>query len=304
MNVTFLGTGAGLPSKYRNVSSIALDLSQEIGETWLFDCGEATQHQILHTSIKPRKITKIFITHMHGDHIFGLPGLLSSRSFQDGTTPVKIYGPIGIRSFVENSLRLSSTNLSYRLSFIEVTDGYAEQLEGFNLKVKKLEHGIDSFGYRLTEHDRLGKLNVNQLKNDGIPPGPIYKVIKEQPTTKLDNGEVVNRDDYLGPPIKGRRISVMGDTRNPYQFKDFVSNSDLLIHEATFKHEDKELANRFYHSTTIEAAQLAKESRVKQLILTHLSARYDKTGIDLLNDEAQAIFKSTTIAEDLLEIDI
>src|SRR5699024_1377186 len=117
MEITFLGTGAGMPSKERNVSALILNLLQEINELWLFDCGEATQHKILRTTLKPRKISKIFISHLHGDHIFGLPGLLSSRSFLDGDEPVTIFGPVGIKEFVQTSLKVSKSHLTYPLKF-------------------------------------------------------------------------------------------------------------------------------------------------------------------------------------------
>ena len=122
MQIEFLGTGAGSPSKQRNVSSLALKLLEERKAIWLFDVGEATQHQILRTTIRPRKIEKIFITHLHGDHIFGLPGLLSSRSFQGGDEPLTIYGPKGIKEYVQVALRVSESRLSYPLKFVELTD--------------------------------------------------------------------------------------------------------------------------------------------------------------------------------------
>src|SRR5690625_4222524 len=122
MELIFLGTGAGIPSKQRNVSAVALTLLQELNSIWLFDCGEATQHQILHTTIKPRKINKIFITHLHGDHIFGLPGLLSSRSFQGGESPLTVYGPPGIKQYIETSMEVSQSNVTYPLQIEEITE--------------------------------------------------------------------------------------------------------------------------------------------------------------------------------------
>src|SRR5699024_6343281 len=142
MKLTFLGTGAGMPSKERNVSSIALSLLQEANSVWLFDCGEATQHQILYTSIKPRKINKIFVTHLHGDHIFGLPGFLSSRSFQGGNQPLTIYGPTGIKEYIETSLELSATHLTYPLIIEELKEGKIAESENFEMYCKKLNHGI------------------------------------------------------------------------------------------------------------------------------------------------------------------
>src|SRR5690625_3258499 len=121
MKLYFLGTGAGMPSKERNVSALVLDLLQELNSMWLFDCGEATQHQILRTTIKPRKINKIFISHLHGDVIFGLPGFLSSRSFQGGNTTLTVYGPVGLKSFIESSLTMSDTHLKYDLIIKELS---------------------------------------------------------------------------------------------------------------------------------------------------------------------------------------
>src|SRR5699024_10554699 len=146
MEVTFLGTGAGMPSKERNVSALIVNLLHEMNELWLCDCGEATQHQILRTNLKPRKINKIFITHLHGDNIFGLLRLLSSRSFLDGKDPVTIYGPVGIKKFVETSLTVSRTHLTYRLNFVELSDeGFVFENERFIIHNIKLDHNITSF---------------------------------------------------------------------------------------------------------------------------------------------------------------
>lgn len=145
-NLYFLGTGAGVPSKGRNVSAIALQLLEERGQTWLFDCGEATQHQILHTSVRPRRIEKIFITHLHGDHIFGLPGLLGSRSFQGGTTPLTVYGPKGIKQFIEVALSVSTTHVKYPLEVVEITEeGTVFEDNEFYVETKRLSHGIECF---------------------------------------------------------------------------------------------------------------------------------------------------------------
>src|SRR5690625_1057948 len=154
MKLLFLGTGAGMPSKQRNVSSLALMTPQQINDIWLFDCGEATQHQILQTTIKPRKIAKIFITHMHGDHVFGLPGLLSSRSFQGGTDPVEIYGPKELEEYVLTSLKTTGTHLTYPLHFIEVYEGVVFDDEAIKVEARKLKHGLPSYAFKITEKDQ------------------------------------------------------------------------------------------------------------------------------------------------------
>ncbi|HLS24097.1 MAG TPA: ribonuclease Z [Pseudogracilibacillus sp.] len=300
MEITFLGTGAGMPSKERNVSALVLNLLHEINELWLFDCGEATQHQILKTTLKPRKITKIFITHLHGDHIFGLPGLLSSRSFLDGDERVTIYGPKGIKQFVETSLHISKTHLTYPLEFVELEEeGIVFENERFIIHNKILDHNILSFGYRVTEKDQLGELLVDKLIALGVKPGPIYKTIKENEQTTLEDGTVINRKDVLGPPKKGKVISIFGDTRYKQAYASFIQGSDLLVHEATFDRTKRDLARQYYHTTAYDAAKLAKEAKVKQLILTHISSRYQYDGVKQLLKEAQSIFKSTKIANDL-----
>src|SRR5690625_3229289 len=300
MEMTFLGTGAGMPSKERNVSALILNLLHEINELWLFDCGEATQHQILRTTLKPRKITKIFITHLHGDHIFGLPGFLSSRSFLDGEDPVTIYGPVGIKKYVMTSLELSKTHLTYPLYFVELDDeGLIFENERFLIHNIKLKHNVLSYGYRITEKDQLGELQVEKLLKLGIRPGPIFRTIKENEQTVLEDGTVISRKDVTGPPKKGKKITIFGDTRYDKRFSNFVKHSDVLIHEATFSDEHKNLAKQYYHATSKEAAMLAKAGSVKKLILTHISSRYQQEVKQTLLKEAQSIFKHTKIAYDL-----
>lgn len=305
MNVMFLGTGAGIPAKARNVTSIALQLLEERNAIWLFDCGEATQHQILHTSIKPRKIEKIFITHMHGDHIYGLPGLLSSRSFQGGDTTLTVYGPKGIEEFVKTALLVSHSHLTYDINFVEIKEGVIFEDDLFLVQAKKLEHGIESFGYRVVEKDLPGQLLVQKLKEHGINPGPIYQKIKRGEEVKLADGSLINGKDFIGPSQKGRVVSILGDTRYTERSIDIANEADLFIHEATFSKEDQQLAYDYFHSTTIDAASIALNSNAKKLILTHISSRYQTMEqLNLLVQEAQAIFPLTFIASDFMQIEI
>lgn len=304
MELIFLGTGSGVPSKERNVSSLALTLLQEQNSIWLFDCGESTQHQILRTSIKPRKINKVFITHLHGDHLFGLPGLLSSRSFQGGDDLLTIYGPEGIKEYVETSLQLSGSHLTYPLKFVELSEGKLFEDEAFKVYCKKLQHGITSYGFRIEEKDTPGELLVEKLKEKNIRPGPIYQQIKEQETTVLSNGESIARIDFLGPDKKGRTISILGDTRNTEHNTEFVFASDILVHEATFNRKSEQLAEQYFHSTTTQAANLAKNSKVQKLVLTHISSRYQKQDYQDLVQEAQSIFPATELAYDFFVMNI
>lgn len=300
MEIYFLGTGAGVPAKERNVSSIALKLLEERKSVWLFDCGEATQHQILHTSIKPRKIEKIFITHLHGDHIFGIPGLLGSRSFQGGESPLTIYGPEGIKEFILNAIRLSSTHLKYKLKIVEIEeDGLLFEDETFQVYVKKLDHGIPSYGFRVVEKDLPGMLQVNKLKELGIKPGPEYKRLKNGELVTLENGTVLNGKDFLGPDKKGRIVTILGDTRACESRFELAENADVLIHEATFAKKDESLAFEYYHSTTVDAAKLAKKANVHHLILTHISSRYQgDAALQTLWQEAKEVFDQTYVARD------
>ncbi|MBB6444798.1 ribonuclease Z [Bacillus benzoevorans] len=302
MEVFFLGTGAGIPSKGRNVTAIALKLLEERGAIWLFDCGEATQHQILHTSIKPGRIEKIFITHLHGDHIYGLPGLLASRSFQGGESALTVYGPAGIKEYIETSLRVSGTYLKYPLEIKEITEKLLFEDGQFTVEARELEHGIQSFGFRVVEKDRPGTLLVDRLKELGIKPGPQYRQIKEGTPVTLEDGTVLEAHHFLGPRQLGRIVAILGDTRKCEAALELAQEADLLVHEATFAANDSAMAYDYFHSTTEHAAQTAKEAGVKKLCLTHISSRYDRDAALELLLEARKIIPETEIAEDFKSI--
>ncbi|HAO5755771.1 TPA: ribonuclease Z [Listeria monocytogenes] len=299
MELVFLGTGAGVPSRGRNVTSIALSMLNERNTIWLFDCGEATQHQIMRSQIKLSKLEKIFITHLHGDHIFGLPGLLSSRSFQGGESDLTIYGPVGITEYVETSLRLSGTRLTYKIIFNEIEPGLIFEDKMFSITVDELDHGLRSFGYRIVEKDKPGALNADKLIDDGVEPGPIFQKIKKGETVTLADGSVINGKDYIDEPQKGKIISIFGDTKATASELELALNADVLVHEATFEGDKEKLAGEYKHSTTIQAASLAKKANVKKLILTHISSRYDRDASKELLIEAQSVFENTEIAYDL-----
>lgn len=299
MEIEFLGTGAGSPGKFRNVTSTALRLLDERNSVWLFDVGEATQHQILRTTLKPRKIDKIFITHLHGDHIFGLPGLLSSRSFQGGNEPLTIYGPKGIRNFVEVSLRVSETKLSYKIHYQELTDdGLIFEDNKFRVFTQHLDHRITCFGYRVEEKDHPGELQVEKLREAQIPSGPVYGKLKAGETVTLPDGRVINGQDFLGPDQPGRIVAILGDTRQTPTEDKLARDADVLVHESTFAKGESKLARSYYHSTNIQAAELAKRMHVKMLLLNHISARYTgKLALDLQH-QAREVFKNTKVVKD------
>lgn len=304
MDLTFLGTGAGVPSKERNVASLALSLLQEENHVWLFDCGEATQHRILHTSIKPRKINKVFITHLHGDHIYGLPGFLSSRSFQGGNEKLTVYGPQGIKQFIETTLAISKSHLNYPLRIVEIEDGFEIKEENFTIFVKQLDHGIPSFGYRMEEKNSPGELLVDKLKALGIEPGPIYGQLKNNESIKTEAHGLLLRKDYIGPDKVGKIITIFGDTRFREEHIPFALHSDVLVHEATFNASQADLAKQYFHSTTKQAATLAKEAEVKRLILTHISSRFQNVDSKDLLNEAKEVFPNTNLANDFYKTEI
>jgi ribonuclease Z len=300
MELCFLGTGAGMPGKRRNVSAIALQLIEERGSTWLFDCGEGTQHQILQVpAVKLGRIEKIFITHLHGDHFFGLPGLLGSRSFQGGEKPLTVYGPVGIKEFLTTVLAISHTHLTYPLHIEEFEEGLVFEDETFKVETRQLAHGIPSFGFRVTEKDRSGTLDAQKLQASGIEPGPLYAKLKKGETISLPDGRQFNGKDFLGTPKKGRVVAILGDTRRCKSAYYLAKGADVLVHEASFSAEHEKLAEEYFHSTTKDAAKIAKGAPAKKLILTHISARYSEEDEKQLLLEAQELFPNTEIAGDL-----
>lgn len=305
MQLEFLGTGAGSPSKQRNVTSVALKLLEELNEIWLFDAGEATQHQILHTTIRPRKVTKIFITHLHGDHIFGLPGFLSSRSFQGGNEPLTIYGPVGIKKFVITALQVSESRLSYPLKFVEID--HSQELfndRGFKVTTMSLDHKIACYGYRIEEADHPGELQVDKLRQDNIPSGPIYGQLKAGKTGKLDDGRVIDGRNYIGKPQPGRIIAILGDTRQTPNAVVLAHQADVLVHESTFAKNEAKMAHNYYHSTSLQAAEVAKQAGAKKLLLTHISARYTGKAAYQLAYQVRDVVPDTRVVNDFDVIDV
>ena len=299
MELQFLGTGAGVPAKMRNVSSIALKLLDERNEIWLFDCGEATQQQILNTTIRPGKIKKIFITHLHGDHIFGLPGLLTSRSFQGGEDELIVYGPKGIKRFIDASISVSHSKLVYPLKVVEFEeDGVLFSDQQFRVEAMKLEHGIPSYGFRITEADQIGELKAEELRAIGVPFGPVFGRLKRGEVVTLEDGRVIDGKDYVSEDIKGRIVVICGDTRFTPKSITLAQNANVLVHEATYEADKEKTARQHFHSTSKQAATIALEANVQQLYLTHISARYLGHQVSQLEQEARKVFPQTKVVKD------
>lgn len=304
MLLYFLGTGAGKPSLRRNVTALVLSLPAPSKEVWLFDCGEGTQHQLLQSPFRLHRIRRIFLTHLHGDHIFGLPGLLGSRSFTGKDKEVNIHGPAGIKDFLNTALGVSRTRLSYPLIIEEMEAGTEVRIDDWLVKTALLEHGIPSFGYRLEEPNRPGKLAAHRLQELGIPPGPIYGRLKQGETVVLANGQVLDGKDFVGPERRGRHLVFLGDTRYTPAAIELALEADLLVHEATFGAALQDKASEFYHSTTAQAAQVAAFAKVGTLVLTHFSSRYSPRSYEKLLAEAKAVFPNTYLAEDHFALEI
>lgn len=275
MEITFFGTSAGLPTKERNTQAMALNLEPYTNHIWLFDVGEGTQHQILHHSIKLGKVDHIFITHMHGDHIFGLPGLLTSRSFQGGEgKPLTIIGPKGIKSFVETALDLSASKLNYPLTFIEIDNELSYQHHGFEVTAQILNHGIISFGYRIEAPSTPGTIDVEALKRIGLEPGPKYQQVKSEETFE-HAGQLYDSKDFKGPAKRGPIVAIFGDTKPCSNETTLAHHADVMVHEGTYLEGDRTLANNYHHSHVADVFQLMANAQVKHGLITHISNRYN-----------------------------
>jgi ribonuclease Z len=306
MQITFLGTSSGVPTRKRNVSSIALRLPQR-AEVWLLDCGEGTQQQVLRSEIKISQISKIFITHMHGDHIFGLAGLLASCGMAGNANYIDIYGPPDLESYIHACLRYSDTHLSYPIKVHAVKPGLVFEDEEFRVSCAPLKHRIPANGYRFVEKDRLGRFNVEKAIALNIPSGPIYGQLKRGESVTLPDGRYIDAKEFHSEPQPGRKVVYCTDTIFCENAIELAKNADVLIHEATFAHQDSDLAYQRLHSTSTMAAQVALGAKVKHLIMTHFSPRYapgNSLQIEDLLNEARMIFTNTHLAYDFMTFDV
>jgi ribonuclease Z len=311
VQVTFLGTSSGVPTRARNVSAVALRLPQR-SELWLFDCGEGTQHQFLRSDLRVSQLRRIFVTHMHGDHVFGLPGLLASLGLAGTCSGIDLYGPDPLRDYLEGVLRTSSTRIGYPLRSHRVKEAARSGsllLDDGDISVRctPLTHRVPAYAYRVDQKPRPGRFDVEKARALGIPPGPIYAELKAGRSVSLDDGRIINGASLCGPERPGCSVVYCTDTVFSEAAVELAAGADLLIHESTFAHAEAEMAVARQHSTSTMAAQTALAAGVKQLMLTHLSPRYmpgnPVTPDDLLA-EARAIFPATELARDFLSVEL
>jgi len=311
VQVTFLGTSSGVPTRSRNVSAVALRLPQR-AELWLFDCGEGTQHQFLRSELRISQLRRIFITHMHGDHVFGLPGLLASLGLAGASSGIDLYGPDPLRDYLEGVLRTSSTRISYPLRSHRVRQAAssgAVLLDDDDLQVRctPLHHRVPAYAYRVDQKPRPGRFDVDRARALGVPEGPLFGQLKAGRSVTLSDGRIIRGDSLCGPQRPGCSVVYCTDTVYCDAAVELARGADLLIHESTFSHAEAELAIQRQHSTSTMAAQTALAAGVGQLVLTHLSPRYlpgNPTTPDDLLGEARAIFSNTLVARDFLSIDV
>ncbi len=306
MEITFLGTSSGVPTRSRNVSSVALRLPQR-AEVWLFDCGEGTQHQLLRSDLKVSQINRIFITHMHGDHTYGLMGLLASCGLAGNAQNIELSGPPELTDYLQACAKYSYVKLFSRVQVRTVSPGIVYEDEEFTVSCGLLKHRIPAFGYRVQEKNRPGRFNVERAQALGIPSGPIYGKLKQGETVTLSDGRRIRGQDLCGEIELGRSLVYCTDTVFCDGAVELARGADVLIHEATFAHQDAQLAFDRLHSTSTMAAQVALAAGVKQLIMTHFSPRYapgNPLQVENLLAEARAIFPNTLLARDFLTYEI
>jgi len=297
MKLTFLGTSSMIPTKDRNPSSILLT---DKNENILIDCGEGTQRQLRKIGVSPTKITKILITHWHGDHILGLPGLIQTIAAAEYDKTLEIFGPKGTKKFMKQMIELflSKRSLKLKLKIHEIKESKNfYETEDYYLASKNLKHTMPVIGYSFIQKDKRN-INIDYTKKFGLVKDPILKKLKDGKTISYKGNKISPKDATILK--KGKKVSIITDTEYFKDISKFVKNSDLLICESTFEKSLKEKAKEYKHMTSEDAAKIAKEANVKKLFLTHFGQRYKTT--TNLEKEAKKIFPNTKAAKDFLEI--
>ena len=299
LSVTFLGTGAAMPTVDRNVAGLAL---QREGETILFDCGEGSQRQMMRYGVG-FSFTEIFFSHYHADHILGVTGLLRTMGLQDRSAPVTLYGPRGAQRILGTAIALGIERNKFPIEIVELRPGERLVRPEYDIVVFETDHRADTVGYALAEHARLGRFHPERAQALGIPEGPLWGRLHKGEAVVLEDGRRIEPSELVGEPRQGRTVVYSGDTRPNLALVQAARQADLLIHEATFGGDESERARETGHSTAAEAAQVALDAGVHRLVLTHISPRYGRDAPELLA-EAKAIFPETIIARDGMTIEV
>jgi ribonuclease Z len=296
VSVTFLGTGGSVPSKHRALPSVLIRRGPDL---LLFDCGEGTQKQFLQARAGINKKMRIFISHLHGDHLFGLPGMLHSLAFMGRTRELQIYGPKGIGDFVSSVNRVVKFYSQYPLGVKEVRGGCVVNDKEYKIMAAQAKHGISCLAYSLEEKPRPGRFNPAMAKKLEIPEGPLWKKLQTSPYVRVGNRRISARL-VVGAPRQGVKITYAVDTRPCSAVVKLARNSDLLIHDSSFDQSAAQKAVDYGHSTSTEAAQLAARCRARKLALFHISAMYDDANPLLV--QARKRFRNTILSRDMLTV--
>ncbi|MHA1238491.1 MAG: ribonuclease Z [Candidatus Odinarchaeia archaeon] len=299
MKIIFLGTTGSIPTPERGAPAIAVKLN---GEIILFDCGEGTQIQAAKAKVNMHKVTKIFLTHLHGDHVLGVPGLIMSQSLQSRKKPLHIFGPPGTVEMIKAIYQVIKFGATFDVIVHNVKEGLILENEKYSIYCVNADHGVESLSYALIEKDKPGKFYPEKAAALNVPKGELWGQLQRGCPVTLEDGRTVYPEEVMGPPRPGRKIVYSGDTRPCENVLKLSKNADVLIHDSTFDEELKENAIISGHSTSTEAAQLARDAGVKKLILFHISTRY--RDITLLEKQARKIFPNTQAARDFMEIKV
>jgi ribonuclease Z len=291
LDLVFLGTSASAPTANR--APIAL-LLRRGGERLLFDCAEGTQRQLMRSVVGLPDLEEIFITHFHADHYLGLPGMLKTFALRQRDVPLTVYGPPGLRDLFSSLGRVFG-KLSYPLELVEVRAGDALERDGYRILVFPVHHGVSAVGYALVEHVRPGRFDVETADALGVPNGPERGALQRGDSITLADGRVLTPDSVLGEARPGRHIVIAGDTAPTETVRVLAEDADVLVHEATFLEDERERAADTLHSTALQAAEIARDAKVRLLALTHVSPRY--FGPELAR-EAREIFPATIVPRD------
>ncbi|MCL4540657.1 MAG: ribonuclease Z [Bacteroidetes bacterium] len=299
--IHFLGTASAVPTRDRALSCVVVSYENTLV---YFDCGEGSQRSAIVSGLGFNKECQIFITHMHGDHVVGLLGLLQTMAMYRRQRDLQVFGPKKIIEFIVENKNILNFGITFNVNVKEVRAGKAFESKQSKYRVfaERSEHSTSSYSYVFEEKEKPGRFYPKKAQRLGVPEGPLWSELQHGKSVKSKTGKTVSPEQVCGPLRKGKRIGISGDTRPNKKLEKFFRGCDVLIFDSTYSDENKQNAVENMHSTAREAAVLARKARVKQLILTHFSARY--TDVLPLVRQAQEEFPNTIAANDSLVYDV